>query len=389
MEGGVGNGWCSLACAAMVAALVVGGARGQDERLRLVHAQRLTGQTIAGRVLQRLEGDVLFRQGRASMACDQALRDEAAGTVVLVGRVRIDTGRRRLHAERVAYNEFTRVEEAEGNPVVYDSTRKLAAERLTYFELEERAVAQGRVMLVDTARFTSLSCERVEYFRATGYARAIGQPRLVKTDTTGQDPLVLTGETMEVFDAGARAVVSDSVTLTRGRLHVSCGKAEYFDDTKRILLTASPHGRYGHDRFRGVTIEVQLSGQQVRTIVVHGDALITSPSDSLNPEVRVNRVTGQRVTMDVVDEQIRQMTIEEQATSLYHVVEEGEFKGINRISGDRIVLDLEEGKLRRVRIESSPGKTAGVFFPPHLEGVATGGNVKGEYTQQHEADRRL
>lgn len=349
----------------------------QDERLRLVRAARLSGQTVDGRVLQRLEGDVLFRQGRATMSCEQALRDEAAGTVVFMGRVRIDTGRRRLHAERVAYNEFSRVEEAEGHPVVYDSTRRLAAERLTYVEPEERALAVGQVVLADTARFTTLTCGRVEYFRATGYAVATCSPRLVKTDSTGGDSLVLSGDKMEVFDGGARALVTASVTLRKGRLVVSCGRAEYYDDEEKVLLTAAPHGVYGQDHLRGTIMEVFLSGQEVRRIVVQGDALITSPSDSLNPETRVNRLTGQRVTIQLAEEQIREMTIEEQATSLYHVVEEGEFKGVNLISGDRILLYLEDGKLRRVRIESTPGKTTGVFYPPRLEGAIPADNGRG------------
>ncbi|MCR4439288.1 MAG: hypothetical protein QHJ34_08610 [bacterium] len=352
-------------------------ARAQDERLRLIRAARLSGQTVEGRILQRLEGDVLFRQGRATMSCEQALRDEAAGTVVFIGRVRIDTGRRRLYAARVAYNEFSRVEEAEGHPVVYDSTRRLAAERLTYFEPEERALASGRVILADTARFTTLTCGRLEYFRATGYGVATDSPRLVKTDSTGGDSLVLLGDKMEVFDAGARALVTDSVTLSKGRLLVSCGRAEYFDDEQKVVLTASPHGVYGQDHLRGTTMEVFLNGQAVRTIVVQGEALITSPSDSLNPEARVNRLTGQRVTIQLVEEQVREMTIEEQATSLYHVVEEGEFKGVNLISGDRILLYLEDGKLRRVRIESAPGKTSGVFYPPRLEGSIPAGNGQG------------
>ncbi|MBC7186755.1 MAG: hypothetical protein H5U38_06940 [Calditrichaeota bacterium] len=377
--GGVGSDRQRLALILGVM-LVVGGslrAQVQDERLRLVRAARLSGQTVDGRVLQRLEGDVLFRQGQATMSCEQALRDEAAGTVVFMGRVRIDTGRRRLYAERVAYNEFSRVEEAEGHPVVYDSTRRLAAERLTYFEPEERALAVGRVVLADTARFTTLTCGRAEYFRATGYAVATHSPRLVKTDSTGGDSLVLSGDKMEVFDAGARALVTDSVTLRKGRLVVRCGRAEYFDDEEKVLLTAAPHGVYGQDHIRGTTMEVYLSGQEVRRIVVQGDALITSPSDSLNPETRVNRLTGQRVTIQLAEEQIREMTIEEQATSLYHVLEEGEFKGVNLISGDRILLYLEDGKLRRVRIESAPGKTSGVFYPPRLEGAIPADNGRG------------
>jgi hypothetical protein len=121
---------------------------------------------------------------------------------------------------------------------------------------------------------------------------------------------------------------------------------------------------------------------------VYGEALITSPSDSLKPETRVNRLSGQRVTIDLADERIREITIEEQATSLYHVVEDGEFKGINRISGDKIVLSLEDGKLRRVRIESSPGKTSGVFYPPHLEASGPGDNAKQANEQRDEAGRR-
>ncbi len=375
----------TLALAALLSPVTT---EGQDERLRLVRATRLTGQTVDGRVLQRLEGDVLFRQGAASMSCDQALRDEAAGTVVFMGRVRIDTGRRRLHAERVSYNEFTRVEVAEGHPVIYDSTRWLAADRLTYYETEERARAEGRVMLADTARFTVLTCGRIDYLRASGYACATDAPRLVKTDSTGGDSLVLIGQKMEVFDAGARAVVSDSVIMRKGRLRVHCDRAEYLDDAQKVVLTGAPRGSHGQDHLRGKSMEVFLSGNEVHRIAVYGEALITSPSDSLNPQTRLNQLTGQRVIIDLADEQIRNITVEEQATSLYYVMEEGEYKGINRISGDRIELLMQDGKLRRVCIASSPGKTSGVFYPPRLEGALPVASGEGRNEHQDEAGRR-
>ena len=163
-------------------------AQNQD-RLKLVNARLLRIEKQGNETVQMLEGDVLFTQGEATMSCDEAIRYEKRGDYVFIGNVRINTGKRKLFADRVLYNEFTRIEQAIGHAVIHDSLRSLSGNSITYYELDEMAVAENNVVLTDTVHTTTLTCGRVEYWRASGYAKAFIRPCLTKVDSTGSDSI--------------------------------------------------------------------------------------------------------------------------------------------------------------------------------------------------------
>ena len=345
--------------------------------LRPKRQERLIGaadngrvETVNGRTVRKLWGNVRFRQGEAVMSCDSAIQYVDKNVTNLMGNVCINTGKRQLYADMVRYNENTRVEEALGNVVLYDSTRILHGDFVTYFENEERAIASGNVLLTDTTQFAVLTCGHIEYERVGGYAAAWQKPILTKTDSTGEDSIQIYGAKMELFETGKRAVVRDSVLIVRKALHAQCGFAEYRDEEEKIILTDQPIATRKFDTIYGDRFELFLKETEIETILVMGDALITSPMDTLNPGRRLNELQGQTVTMVFEDEHLCEIIIKEQGSSSYYLVEEGEFRGVNNITGDLIKIYLVDDELQRVRIESTPGKTTGTYYPPHLEHLA-------------------
>ncbi len=346
-----------------------GFAQTSDERLK-GEADSALVVMINGRQVRRLVGNVRFRQGDAFMSCDSAVQYTDVGVANLHGNVYITTGIRELFAEKVTYNERTRVEEASGNVMLFDSTRILSSELLTYYENEEKAIARGAVSLEDTANYTILRCGYLEYQRQGGYAAAWSNPVLVKMDSTGADTLHIYGEKMEVFDSGERAIVTGDVRIRRKTLDARCGAAEYLEDSDRIILTAEPSATRKFDTIFGERFELLLHEAAIETILVTGDALITSPMDTLQPGRRINKLSGQKVTMILEDEELNKILIEERAASSYYLVEEGDFRGVNNITGDFITIFIADNELVRVRIHSTPGKTNGTYYPPRLEGSA-------------------
>ena len=337
------------------------------DRLKLVNARLLRIEKQGDETVQMLEGDVLFTQGAATMSCDEAIRYEKRGDYVFIGNVQIDTGKRKLFADRVLYNEFTRIEQAIGHAVIHDSARTLWGNSIVYNEYDEMAIAENNVVLMDSIHTTTLTCGRIEYWRASGYAKAYIRPCLTKVDSTGSDSIQIRGKTMEVFDSGARAVVKDSVKITQRDLRATCDEAEYLDEEHKIVMTGSPFATRKLDEMVGVSFELNLDEAELKEFVIIGDALMTSPIDSLQPGKRINRLSGQIIKIKIEENHITQISVEEQGRSIYYVVDDNKYQGVNNVIGDIIHLFFADDKLQRVRIESSPGKTAGTFFPPKLE----------------------
>ena len=115
----------------------------------------------------------------------------------------------------------------------------------------------------------------------------------------------------------------------------------------------------------GRSVSLLLDGSEVVAIHIVGDAVAASTVDStLKTDVPYDLLTGQDMMVYVTDEKIDSVRIEEQATSYYHVIEEGEEKGLNKALGDALFITFDGDTLKRVRVHSSPSASVGEFYPP-------------------------
>jgi len=175
---------------------------------------------------------------------------------------------------------------------------------------------------------------------------------------------------MEVFDDGARALVSDSVVINRSETTAWCDEAEYLDQEEKIELRKEPRVRRGTDQLTGAKIELFLQGSKLLRVHISGNALAVSEIDTLKDGRRINQLSGGEMTLFLANDKLEKVLVENQATSLYHLIEKGKVKGINKVLGDRITLFLADEELKRVKIESTPGTSTGIYYPPEKEQLA-------------------
>lgn len=341
-------------------------AQNEDDRLRLLSADVARSLEQNGQVIRQLEGNVKFQQGAMRMSCQRAIQYVDAGRTEFLGKVEVNDEDRTLLAERVIYNEKTKVQEAFQNVRVRRGPNSLRAEKVTYFRESRRAIAENKVELYNRERRIRVNGGRADYFRETEYARVIDHPVLVELDSLGVEIMRVTGDTMEVFDGGTRAKVKGNVKITRNKTRAECGEAEYFSDDERLELRLAPVAWQAQDEIRGRLISLFFVDEKLMRAHVADQANVVSKVDTLATDDRVNTLSGGEITIFFEHDRVKQMLVERTATSFYHVIEDGRNKGRNRAQGDRITLHFDENQISRVLVESRPGLSSGKFVPPNM-----------------------
>lgn len=327
------------------------------ERPRLVRADSLIGLVVNDRDVRELRGDVQIIQGEAFIFCDRAKWWEDDDKILLAGDVRIFDGEHTLEADRVDYDGKAKTETATGHASLVSGNRRIEADRLVYSQESGIMTAHRHVVFTDFLERATLRGHEAVYERESDYGRMTGKSRLVRTDSTSGEEMIVDGHIMEVWSEENRVVVTDSVQMNKGDLSASCRKAEYLSDENRLLLEEMPLVLHRNQEMRGTRIDVLLEGIEFKGGVIHGDAEIVSVDTSYK-----DILTGQTITIEAEKDTIRKVIVEGQATSVYHVQDEerGE-EGVNTVSGDRIVIGFQGTKLARVLVESDPGQCTGVY----------------------------
>ncbi|MCK5740251.1 hypothetical protein KAH55_13765 [bacterium] len=319
--------------------------------------------------VQELRGNVHLRQEDMNLFCQQATWYRKQGRLILKENVRILDSQKELSADHLIFYENERREEAQGNVRVVDSTMVLSAERLVYFEDGDYGIADKGVRMVNTRNNLVLTGGHAEYYRAADSVVVTFNPVLIQMDSLGAEAWRITGQIMELRRNGDLAMVVDSVRIIRDDFEVSCGQATYWRDEGRILLEKHPRVWRQYDHLSGEKIELFLDKKHLKQARVNGRAKLVARADSADTEERFNLLDGNDLIINFENNQMRQVTIEHQATSWYHIFENKRYQGLNKVTGDKICIWLAGGQISRIRIESDPGSSSGVFYPPGREPV--------------------
>lgn len=338
----------------------------EHERLRLVHADVLSGETDAqGREIREFVGNVKFRQGETILTCERATEFIDARRFELVGQVTFVDTVKSLFGDRFNYYESTKIAYVEGNVRLIDSTKTLTSDNLVYDDGNSEADAKGNVVLTDAAENVLILGDAANYVRDTGYAKVTGNASLTKTDSTDADTLVIYGRLFQMFDDGDRFLVTDSVRVVRGEIEAFCDTLEYFQEQSIIKLENSPRVHQDRQYLTGRSVSLLMEESDVKGIHIVGNAMAASTVDStVSTTVPYDLLSGQDMMVYVTDEKIDSVLIKERATSYYHVLEEGQVKGLNKALGDELFIRFKEDTLSLVRVNSDPGASLGEFHPP-------------------------
>jgi len=334
------------------------------ERLELVQADTLFGSVINGQQVQRLVGDVRFRQGDAIMTCDQALFYMSDETVVFMGHVHVLTDQKEIFADRMEYDSDTRVQVATGDVTLVDKSKTLTCQWMTYKRQEEQVIARQNVVITDHDQNLKLTGSEVDYDLKEAYAQVTGKPKFTSLDSLGVPDLVIRGEVIEMFSDGDTVQVSNQVVIERDEMIATCRYLEVIRELDIVHLLDEPVVRQKDDFIIGETIDILMDGTKIAGMEVRGRTFVATRVDTLQTEDnRYNLLSGQRLSIGIREQEVDSVAVIGQATSYFYVIEDEAERGINKIIGDKLVIYLKNGELERVWVKGDPSPSEGAFYP--------------------------
>jgi len=377
-------------CAAIALLAFPGALRAQEVSADTLHVLRIGDEDV-----RELIGHVLLTQDATRVRCERALEHLRTGVFQLFGNVVVTDDTLTLRAPRGTYDRprrlaevFDRVElEQEGTTlhagygeyfaeerraffhtrvVVVDSSSVVRADTLEYWRLTRRSRARGRVVVESPADRLTIYGGLLDHDPERLYSRMTLDPLMVQVDSSAPgsfDTLQVRGRVLEAYrDSTHRLIARDSVRLVRADLAARGRYACYFTAADSIVLRQSPVLWYRETQVSGDSIDVRLERRKVRALVVDGNALAVSRSDSLHPGL-FDQLTGDRLRMLFGAGGLDRTDVEGRAVSLYHLYDDTLANGLNKTSGDRIVIRFSRGRAERIAVY---GGVEGQYFPENM-----------------------
>ena len=335
----------------------------EEDRLKLIGADSLVNISYQDMELIELWGHVQLRQGDAYLFCDFAKFWQVENRAILYGDVLIYDNKRKLKGDQVDYDGQDKIETASGHVSIISGSRILNANEVTYWQEQEQTTATGDVIIQDILENVTLKSQKVFHDKQLDYSLAREYPVLSKIDTVAKDTLEIYGLKMEIWGEEERALVTDSVSIQKGDLIANCQRAEYQSESELLILLDTPEIMHRNQIMYGDTIDILLKEVHFQGAVIRGHALIVSTDSTFQ-----DKLEGQKITVEAIDDTIRKVIVENQAKSYYHIFnEEDEFQGVNSVTGDHIILDFDKDDLKEITVMSDPGQCTGVYSPEKPE----------------------
>jgi len=370
--------------------------RAQEKNLIILqNADSLIGRTINGEDVRELHGHVRLTQGNVKVWCDQAIQFLRRNVVDLTGNVkvvrdtvtltakhgmyfgdekkasgqdgvRLETGHVVLLADYGDYYMDEKKAFFHSNVRVIDSTTTIHSDELTYFENERKSIAVHNVRIDNAENNMRIFGDHLEHFDQTHYSKMTDQPRLMQIDTSSKgevDTLMVRSVVMESFDDSSKKLIAtDSVAIVRGLLAARCGFVRYWTKIQYIELFQQPIVWYEDNQVTGDSISLHLVNNRLNMVFIRGHSFAISQSDSLFPQ-RYNQLTGRRIQMKFAAEKLDEITVDQNAISLYFLYDGKEPNGVNQTSGDFISMKFAAGKPETISVMHG---IEGYYYPENM-----------------------
>lgn len=193
-----------------------------QEDLITVVGDSLVGKIVNGESVREVYGNVILKQGKVTVTCNQAIQFIARNDAELIGNVIAVQENTTIKTERGFYygNEKSTISETgvslddgkvilkavvgeyffnedraffHKDVVLYDTATTLTADSLTYFKSEDRTVATGNVRIIDASNI--IDSDTLEHFRNTRITFASHRVKI----SNNENNIVIYGDHLEDY----------------------------------------------------------------------------------------------------------------------------------------------------------------------------------------------
>lgn len=345
----------------MAAVGVSSGFQAKPERLELIHADSLKYDKSTETV--RYLGNVFFRKGTQRLTCDQAVHYRKSRLTVLTGRVDFEDESMSLLADYFEHHETNQMELARGNVILTEKEKSISCDELTYFGDRKFANASGNVRYFESENKVELTCQKLTYDRLSKIAVAEVNPVLTRFDEKNRAEVTIKARQLSHNDSTRIATAQDSARIVRRDIQATSNLCRFFLEEDRIALTGDPHVKQNQRHMTAEEIELFIENDSLRQVYLNGKGSMRS-GFLLEGRQAHDRLTGAEIWIDVQRDSVKTIRVKGQATSFYHLFEEGKVKGLNQVLGDELSINFENGEITQVTVTSSPDVSKGRFYPP-------------------------
>jgi len=320
-----------LLCLLFLTGASVQGAE-ESEVIELLHADHSEMRIEKDNLIINLIGSVRFKHKTTELISDRAVWYRTAGNVVFLGNVRIT-----------------------------DQGDSLSADRITYTQSTERAVADGNVRLRSLAENAILVGEHADYDRARKHALFAPHPELFFYPDTEDSTIRVTSDTMEYFLDLSEGKAKGNVHIRKQKMDAYCDEADLYRQENRIVLNGDPRAAQEDSELSGELMEMFFVGKKIERIEVSEDAKLTHRQlvDSSTASYTESNLSGKRITFLLDEEELAQVKVIENATSLYYPWSDSLAQTKNEASADTIDLFLNDNQVSRVLLN---GGAQGTYY---------------------------
>jgi lipopolysaccharide export system protein LptA len=331
----------------MLAALICAQAE-DNQRFRLIHADKLYMNNLeSGQILQ-LNGNVHFFYGDTEFRGNRAVILDAQKIARLSGNVVVENDSLHLVADSLAYYRIPEVLNLGGRVRFTQRTqsgftRWMEGDHAIYDQGKDTFTAWSRVKAYDEEENGYAQCGYGFWDRGSGYAYLIEEPE-VWAGTT--DTLYVSADKMEFFDDERKLIATFNVHTDSRDYHASSDFLIYFANEEKAVFIGEPSFENAFATARAREFHLFFEQRELRRISLV-DSCVVHFAQEENQE-RKNWVRAKNIELNFANERIVDFSADAEV-SYYFVQEEDEGKDffINRATGDRLKAKFDyDNKLK-------------------------------------------
>ncbi|MEW6702038.1 MAG: OstA-like protein [Bacteroidota bacterium] len=394
-------------------------AQNEDDRIEVL-GDSLVGRTVNGESIREWRGNVVMTQGVVKITCEKAIQYIARNEAELIGKVVVIQDSITIKTDRGYYYGDTKIAFSNAdlfltdghvnlnskngyyyfdekrsyfyeNVKLNDSLSSLSADRLTYYDDSDKAVAAGNVQVNDSSSTTfadslihlrntketfafnniriynpsnrlAIYGNKLEDFGDKNYSKILGNPFLVRIDTTSNgelDTLMISAKLMESFDDSTkRLVATDSVRMVRKNFASVNGQTFYFQDGDKIQTfrresDAMPPVMWNEEtQLVGDSIDIVLKDNRLDWMEIRSNASIITPNK--NSGDRFDQISGKNIKLFFGKDGLEKTEAEGSALSIYYMYEDEEPNGLLKSSAERAKIFFKDNTVSDVRFYGKP-----------------------------------
>lgn len=294
--------------------------------------------------------------------CDTLNYHTTSEIAYFVGPTDIESKGTKLFARKGIYNTILGESHFEDQAAINDTNYRLSGDSLFYDEKKKIGFAFDNVELY-------LKKENIKIYGdigmtndSTGISKMYGGNPLMKNLMKG-DTLYLSADTLiaisDTNDNIKKLLAFNNVKMFKSDLQATCDSLTYNYQDSTIYFNYSPIIWSDENQMTGQKVKIQLANDEIDKMYIDEDAFVVSEDSFIN----YNQIKGKNMIAHFTKGEIKKLDVEGNGQSIYFVLEDDTlFTGMNKTICTNMVFYFDSSEVKKINFLTDPEAR---FIPPN------------------------